>query len=330
MGAMKVFVTGGAGYIGSIASEALVRAGHEVVVFDNLVHGHRAAVPSKAEFIQGDLLQPAEVSRAIQRTKPEAVLHFAGNIEVGESMRDPLKYLGDNVVCGINLLRASLEGGVRRFVLSSTANLFDRPERIPIDESAALRPGSPYGESKLVLERTLGWLERTRGLSWCALRYFNAAGATEERGEDHRPETHLIPLVLQVAAGKRETISVFGADYDTPDGTCIRDYIHVSDLAEAHLLAIQSPGKVGHVYNLGNGKGFSVMEVIETARRVTARPIAVQTAPRREGDVARLVADSALIRKELGWVPRTPELHRIVESAWRWMQKHPEGYSDKR
>ena len=323
---MRVLVTGGAGYIGSVTSEILLRAGHEVAVLDNLVHGHRDAVPAGAQFLQADLGDLAAVRSAFSSCRPDAVMHFAGHIQVGESMRDPFKYLRDNAVGGLHLFQAAVEAGVRRVILSSTANLFDKPVRVPIDESAALVPGSPYGESKLYLERVLAWLETTHGLRSASLRYFNAAGATEERGEDHDPETHLIPLVLQVALGRRDHISIFGKDYDTPDGTCIRDYIHVSDLADAHLLALERLDRGSRTYNLGNGKGFSVLEVIEVARKITQHPIPTLLAPRREGDVARLVADSTRIREELGWTPRIPDLERIVESAWRWLQKNPRGY----
>jgi UDP-glucose 4-epimerase len=323
---MKILVTGGAGYVGSVTAATLVREGHAVVVFDNLSQGHAKAVPEGATFVRGDLTRLDEVRKAFEAHRPEVVMHFAGHIQVGESMQDPLKYLGENAFQGINLLQASLDFGVRRFVLSSTANLFDKPERIPIDEKAALIPGSPYGESKLYLERVLEWLDRTHGLKSACLRYFNAAGATERHGENHLPETHLIPVILQVALGQRKDIRVFGTDYDTPDGTCIRDYIHVSDLAEAHLLAIQALDRGSRRYNLGNGSGYSVNEVIDAARRITGHPIPVVAAPRREGDPARLVADSSLIRRELGWTPRIPELDRIVESAWAWMKKNPNGY----
>jgi UDP-glucose 4-epimerase len=323
---MNVLVSGGAGYIGSVTAEVLLRSGHRVIVVDNLVHGHRAAVPAAAEFVQVDLTDLAAVRAAVGRTKPDAVVHFAGHIMVGESMAKPFKYLGENSVMGLHLLEAALEAGVRRFILSSTANLFDKPAKVPIDESAALIPGSPYGESKLFLERSLAWLEKTHGARSACLRYFNAAGATEERGEHHDPETHLIPLVLQVASGRREKISVFGRDWDTPDGTCIRDYIHVSDLAEAHVLALGALDRGSRVYNLGNGQGFSVLEVIEAARKITGHAIPVEFVPRRDGDVARLVADSAKIRRELGWTPRIPELDRIIDSAWRWHRRNPNGY----
>ncbi|HKS16784.1 MAG TPA: UDP-glucose 4-epimerase GalE [Planctomycetota bacterium] len=323
---MKVLVTGGAGYIGSVASDSLLRAGHEVVVFDNLSHGHRKAVPPGAHFIEGDLIRLEAIRSVFERHKLDAVMHFAGDIQVGESMRDPLRYLGDNVACGLNLLRAVVDHGIRRFVFSSTANLYDRPERVPIDETCIPRPGSPYGEGKLYIERSLSWLDRTHGVRSASLRYFNAAGATAERGEDHDPESHLIPLVLQVASGRRDRISIFGEDYETPDGTCIRDYIHVSDLAEAHVLSLEALDRGSFMYNVGVGHGYSVKEVVETARRVTGHKIPVVAAPRRPGDVPSLVADSTRIRKDLGWSPRLPDLEQIVESAWRWHRDHPTGY----
>lgn len=323
---MKVLVSGGAGYIGGVASEVLLRAGHAVAVLDNLSGGHASAVPAAAQFFRADLAQLDSVRAAVERFRPDAVMHFAGHIQVGESMQKPFMYLGANTVGGLHLFQAAVERGVRRIILSSTANLFDKPERIPIDESAVVAPGSPYGESKLYLERTLSWLEKTHGVRSACLRYFNAAGATDERGEDHDPETHLIPLVLQVAQGRRGGVKVFGTDYDTPDGTCIRDYIHVADLAQAHLLALEVLDRGSRTYNLGNGSGFSVLEVIEAARRITGHPIPIVTSPRREGDVTRLVADPTRIRRELGWTARVPELSRIIESAWRWHAKHPRGY----
>jgi UDP-glucose 4-epimerase len=326
---MKVLVAGGAGYIGGVTSDVLLRAGHEVVVLDNLIHGHRTAVPKGAAFLQADLGNAEAVQSAVRQVRPDAVMHFAGHIQVGESMQKPFKYLRENTVGGLHLLEAAVDAGVRRFILSSTANLFDKPDRIPIDETTTITPGSPYGESKLYLERVLAWLDKTHGLKSASLRYFNAAGATEERGEDHDPETHLIPLVLQVALGKRPHISIFGNDYDTPDGTCIRDYIHVSDLAEAHVLALGALDRGSRTYNLGNGNGFSVLEVVDCARRITGHAIPTVVAQRREGDVARLLADSSRIRKDLGWRPRIPELDRIVESAWRWHRQHPRGYEDR-
>lgn len=326
---MRVLVAGGAGYIGSVTSEVLLQAGHEVVVFDSLVQGHRAAVPAAAAFVHGDLADLDAVRSAFAQHRPDAVMHFASHTQVGESMEQPFKYLGENVTTGLHLFQAAVEAGVTRILLSSTANLFDRPARVPIDEAAELIPGSPYGEAKLYLERVLAWLERTHGVRYAALRYFNAAGATEERGEDHSPEAHLIPLVLGVALGQRDRILVFGDDYDTPDGTCVRDYVHVSDLADAHLLALAALTGLdarSRIYNLGNGSGFSVKEVIEAARRITGHPIPATVVPRRPGDVARLVADSTKIQRELGWKPRVPELDRIIDSAWRWHRRFPAGY----
>ena len=324
---MKVLVTGGAGYIGSVTSEVLLTHGHDVVVFDNLSQGHRAAVPAAAEWVNGDLCSPQAICEAIDHHRPEAVMHFAARSLVGESMDKPFVYLRDNVVSGLNLLEACVMGGVERFILSSTANLFGTPTAAVIDEHAAIAPGSPYGESKWSLERALDWLSQTKGLRFASLRYFNAAGASEARGEHHTPETHLIPLVLQVAAGQREHITIFGDDYDTPDGTCIRDYIHVVDLAEAHVLALQALEQGNRVYNLGNGEGFSVRQVIETARAVTGAAIPERMGQRRAGDPARLVASSDRIRKELGWAPRFPTLEQIIESAWRWHRRHPDGYT---
>ena len=324
---MKVLVTGGAGYIGSVTSEVLLSRGHDVVVFDNLSQGHRAAVPAAAEWVEGDLSSSQEIREAIGQHRPEAVMHFAARSLVGESMDKPFVYLRDNVVNGLNLLDACVAGGVERFILSSTANLFGTPASAVIDEQAPIAPGSPYGESKWALERALGWLSQTKNLRFASLRYFNAAGASDERGEHHTPETHLIPLVLQVAAGRRQHITIFGDDYDTPDGTCIRDYIHVLDLAEAHILALHALDQGNRVYNLGNGEGFSVRQVIETARAVTGASIREQMGPRRGGDPARLVASSDRIRDELGWVPRFPDLEQIIDSAWRWHQQHPDGYT---
>lgn len=323
---MKVLVTGGAGYIGSVTVAQLIAAGHSVVVFDDLSQGHRAAVHPRAEMVTGSLADRAVVAEAFSRHRPEAVMHFAARSLVGESMAKPFLYLGENVTNGLNLLQAACDHGVRRFILSSTANLFDRPARVPIDEDTEIIPGSPYGESKFILERMLHWLGRTHGMQSVCLRYFNAAGAMESLGEDHRPETHLIPLVLQVAQGLRKEIAVFGDDYPTPDGTCVRDYIHVSDLALAHLLALEAADRGSRVYNLGNGRGFSVRQVIEMAQVVTGRPVAAVTGPRRSGDVAVLVASSDRIRRELGWEPRFTELRDIVASAWAWHQKFPHGY----
>lgn len=326
---MKLVVTGGAGYIGSVAVEELVKAGHEVVVLDNLSLGHRAAVHPQARLEVGDLSDRAFVDRVLGQHKPEAVMHFAAKSLVGESMQNPCLYLGDNVTNGLNLLRGMADHGVKKFILSSTANLFDKPDLIPITEEATIRPGSPYGESKFFLERMLHWFSEIYGLRYACLRYFNAAGASEERGEDHDPELHLIPIVLQVAMGKRKSVKIFGDDYDTIDGTCVRDYIHIVDLAQAHILALGALDKGNCVYNLGNGAGYSVKQVIETAREITGHAIPADVAPRRAGDPAVLVAGSDKIRRELGWAPRFPELRTIMECAWQWHQSHPEGYADK-
>jgi len=324
---MHVLVTGGAGYIGSVVVEELVRRGDRVTVYDNLSQGHRAAVHPQAEFVLGELADRQALCDLFSQGEFEAVMHFASNTLVGESMRQPFKYLGDNVTNGLNLLNTLVDFGVGRFILSSTANLFDRPQRMPIDEEEDLVPGSPYGESKFILERILHWLDRTRGLRYAALRYFNAAGATAERGEDHDPETHLIPLVLQVALGQRDQIQVFGNDYATRDGTCVRDYIHVVDLAQAHILALDALEGGSRTYNLGNGQGYTVREVIDTARQITGHPIPAVDGPRRPGDPAELVAGSAKIRRELGWQPRYPALADIVGSAWAWHRAHPAGYA---
>jgi len=326
---MKVLVTGGAGYIGSVATEELIKAGHEVVVFDNLSQGHRAAVHPQAKLVVGDLADAQAIHALFNEHKPEAVMHFAARSLVGESMQKPFLYLGENVTNGSNLLQVVLEHGVKRFILSSTANLFDNPAKIPIDESVQIIPGSPYGESKFFIERMLYWLDRTHGLKSACLRYFNAAGATAERGEDHNPETHLIPVVLQVAQGKREKVTVFGTDYPTRDGTCVRDYIHVVDLAQAHILALEALDKGSRTYNLGNGAGFSVKEVIETARSITGHEIPAEYGPRRGGDVATLVAGSEKIRKELGWKPVYTDVRSVIESAWKWHSKNPQGYNDR-
>ncbi|HSJ55123.1 MAG TPA: UDP-glucose 4-epimerase GalE [Anaerolineae bacterium] len=323
---MKVLVTGGAGYIGSVVVEALVGRGEQVTVLDNLSQGHRAAVHPKAEWISGDLADAAAIDAVLDGAGFDAVMHFASNTLVGESVRLPFKYLGDNVTNGLNLLRAMVDHGVGRFILSSTANLFDRPRRLPIDEDEDIVPGSPYGESKYMLERVLHWLDKTQGLRYASLRYFNAAGATPERGEDHDPETHLIPLVLQVALGQRDQIEIYGQDYPTRDGTCVRDYIHVQDLAAAHILALDALDGESRTYNLGNGQGYTVREVIEVAREITGHPIPAVAGPRRPGDPPVLVAGSERIRRELGWQPRHPDLRDIVRSAWLWHSAHPHGY----
>jgi UDP-glucose 4-epimerase len=326
---MKVLVTGGAGYIGSHVVELLLSRGYEVVVLDNLCAGHRAAVHRDAVFIEGDLMETEALARCFGDHRFDGVLHFASHIQVGESMERPFKYLRDNVFGMTNLLEQVTQHDVGRFILSSTANLYEHPRRIPITENEALIPGSVYGETKYYGERMLAWMDRIYGLRYCALRYFNACGAHPNGhiGEDHRPETHLIPLVLQVALGQRDHASIYGSDYDTPDGTCIRDYIHVMDLAEAHILALEAlNGGKSRVYNLGSGRGYSVLEVLETCRAVTGHPIPAVEGPRRAGDLPRLVADSERIKTELGWQPQYDDLGQIVLTAWNWHRRHPHGY----
>jgi UDP-glucose 4-epimerase len=326
---MKVLVTGGAGYIGSVGVWCLVHEGYEVVVLDNLSQGHRAAVHPDATFVEGDLRDRDVVDQALSEHAPDAIMHFASKSLVGESMEKPFLYLDENVRCGINLMRSAVEHDVGRFILSSTANLFGQPDTIPIDEEESIDPGSPYGESKNILERTLKWLDELDALRFATLRYFNAAGAaSEDLGEDHDPETHLLPIVLEVAAGKREKIEIYGDDYDTRDGTCVRDFVHVRDLAQAHILALEALDDGSRVYNLGNGNGYSVREVIQTAREVTGAEIPSEVGPRRPGDPPKLIASSQKIRQELGWNPQFADLEDIIESAWAWHRKHPDGYDD--
>jgi UDP-glucose 4-epimerase len=325
---MKVLVTGGAGYIGSITVEQLIKAGEEVVVFDNLFQGHRDAVHPDAIFVQGDLADKAAIDAVLAEHRPDGIMHFASYTLVGESMERPFLYLRDNVVNGLNLIQSAVEHGVRRFILSSTANLFDDPLNMPIAEDERIVPGSPYGESKYIIERYLHWMDRIYGFRYACLRYFNACGASEERGEHHDPETHLIPLVLQVALGQREKIVIFGDDYETPDGTCVRDYIHVIDLAQAHILALRDLHNGSRKYNLGNGRGYSIRQVIETARDVTGHPIPAVVGPRRPGDPDILIASSETINHDLGWTPRYPKLHTIIETAWNWHLAHPDGYKE--
>ena len=323
---MQIFVVGGAGYIGSICVELLLDEGHQVIVFDNLTEGHRSAVDERAVFIGGDLSRREEITRALNETRPEAVMHFAANALVGESMQNPSKYFRNNVCSGINLLDAMLEAGVRRFVFSSTCAIFGPPERVPIDETLPQRPINPYGESKLMFEKVLRWYDEIHGLKFVSLRYFNAAGATEKFGEDHRLETHLIPNVLKVALGQKPHVEIYGTDYDTPDGTCIRDYIHILDLSRAHILALGA--KESAFYNLGTGGGASVREVIEICRTVSGKNIPIVEKPRRPGDPPRLIAASAKIKRELGWEPEFENLRAIIESAWQWHQRLPNGYGD--
>ena len=329
---MSVLVTGGAGYIGSHVVRMLIERGYDVVVYDNLCAGHRQAVHRDAHFVEGDLLDRQRLASIFAQHHFDGILHFASHIQVGESMQKPFKYFRDNVDATTNLLEEATTQGVKRFILSSTANLYDRPLRVPISEDEAVIPGSVYGETKAIAERELYWMERIYGMKWCALRYFNASGAHPDGiiGEDHDPETHLIPIVLQVALGQREAISVFGTDYPTPDGTCIRDYIHVDDLGSAHLKALQllSPG-LNLQLNLGTGHGHSVQEVIDACRRVTGHAIPAVEAGRRAGDPAELVADSSLAQRTLDWKPHYNDIEEIVRTAWNWHQSHPNGYATK-
>lgn len=329
---MRVLVTGGAGYIGSIVTEELVNDGHEVVVYDNLVKGHRQAVVSGATFVEGNLLDPAVLRQTLAEHRIEAVIHMAAYSLVGESCEQPAKYYQNNVVAGLVLLDTMRECDVSRIVFSSTAATYGEPLSQPIYETAPNSPTNPYGESKLAFERAMDWYERAYGLRYVSLRYFNAAGASEKCGEDHDPESHIIPIALQAATGKRAHIEIYGDDYPTPDGTCLRDYIHVIDLARAHILALgaMSPMNVAsRIYNLGcGGNGYSVREVIETARQVTGKDIPVRIGPRRAGDPATLIASSDKIKRDLGWQPQFQDLRVIIESAWRWMLAHPNGYSN--
>ena len=322
---MKVLVTGGAGYIGSVTSELLLDQGHEVTIFDNLERGHREALDTRAHFILGDLRNRDQIRDAMAKTRPDAVMHFAAYALVGESMEHPMWYFRNNVVGGAHLVEAMVDMEVRRIIFSSTCATYGQPDRLPMTEDIPQRPTNPYGESKLMLETILKWEQQRHGLQPVFLRYFNACGATKKFGEDHDPETHLIPNVLAVALGKKDAVRVFGNDYDTPDGTCIRDYIHIVDLAEAHLLALTSQ----HTgpFNLGNGDGYSVMQVIKVAREVTGHALPVAFEPRRPGDPARLVASARKAKSTLGWNPKYPDLKTIIQHAWAWHQAHPNGYS---
>lgn len=322
---MKVLVTGGAGYIGSVTIARLLQAGHAVHVFDNLEHGHREALPPGLPLTIGDLRDVSSIAVCLRDVRPDAVMHFAAYALVGESMRIPEAYFANNIGGGLNLLEAMRAAGSRQIVFSSSCATYGEPGSGDIDETTRQSPTNPYGESKLAFEKMLSWYARIHGFRTIALRYFNACGATEKLGEDHANETHLIPLVLRVALGQRPDVKIFGDDYDTPDGTCVRDYVHVSDLAEAHLLALESD--IGGALNLGVGRGFSVREVIEACRRVTGHPIPAIMAQRRPGDPGRLVARAALAGEKLGWIPRFTDIDRIVASAWQWQKCHPHGYS---
>lgn len=325
---MKLLVTGGAGYIGSIVARLLIEQGHEVVIFDNLERGHREAVPEQARLIVGDVRNPEDTRAALGGAGFEGVLHFAALALVGESVDHPGRYYRTNVAGTLNLLEAMVAAGVARLVFSSTCAVYGQPDEVPIAETAPPRPQNAYGASKLAADHLIGDFCTAHGIAAVSLRYFNVAGAHGEAGEDHEPETHLIPNILNVALGKGDSVRIFGSDYPTPDGTAVRDYIHIGDLADAHLLALQQARAGEHlILNLGNGNGFSVREVIDVARRVTGHPIPAREAPRRPGDPPRLVAASQRIRAELGWSPRRPELETMIADAWAFAQAHPHGYS---
>ena len=320
---MNILVTGGAGYIGSATAESLVHAGHAVTVYDSLVTGHRQAVPEGASFVEADLGDSHALAKTLSEQPFDAVMLFAAFIEAGESMKDPGRFYHNNLTNSLALMETAVRAGVQRFVLSSTAAVYQSSDE-PLTEESPLGPTNVYGHTKLMVEQALDWYRQVHGLDFAALRYFNACGALPNRGEAHQPESHLIPLVLRVPLGKREEAQIYGTDYPTPDGTCIRDYIHIADLVSAHLLALEGLGERDRlIYNLGSGNGYSVREVIETARRVTGHPIPTRELPRRPGDSARLVASSAKIKK-----PRHDDLYEISSSAWEWHQSHPEGYKN--
>ena len=325
---MRVLVTGGAGYIGSVITEELLLAGHEVTVLDNLSKGHRDAVAEGAHFVKGELLEPGIAGKVLEDHKIEAVIHMAASSLVGESMDRPRDYYRNNVEASMALLNAMRDCGVNKLVFSSTAAVYGEPSKHPIEETDPTQPTNPYGETKLAFEKMLGWYSQVYGLQYTSLRYFNAAGATELNGEVHDPETHLIPAILQVAQGKKSQVDVFGGDYPTRDGTCVRDYVHVIDLARAHILALEAEHKKSSIFNLGcGGDGYSVKEVLDTSRKITGHPIPSRIAERRPGDPSVLIATSGRIQKELGWKPRFQDLNSIIESAWKWMVAHPNGYN---
>jgi UDP-glucose 4-epimerase len=323
---MKIFVVGGAGYIGSICAEVLLDEGHDVVIFDNLSEGHRQAIDARANFIRGDLDDRPTIQGALSNSQPDAVMHFAASALVSESMTNPSKYFRNNIANGLNLLDAMAASQVKRIVFSSTCAIFRPPGDQPINEDLAKEPINPYGESKLAFEKILHWYDQIHGIKFVSLRYFNAAGASAHFGEHHRHETHLIPNVLKVALGQKESVEVYGTDYETPDGTCIRDYIHIIDLAQAHILALNAPKS--EFYNLGTGGGSSVRQVIDVAQKVTGRSLNVVERSRRPGDPPRLIAASKKIKRELGWEPQFQSLEAIIQSAWSWHRKFPRGYED--
>lgn len=321
---MRILITGGAGYIGGTVAQMLLEQGHTVTIYDNLCHAQREMVPAGAQFVEADLADKQRLEAIFSAEKYDGVMHFAALIEAGESMKSPELYFRNNSASTLSLFEAMLAKGVNRLVFSSTAAVYGEPESTPIREDAPLRPTNAYGESKLLVERMLIWLNQIHGFRYASLRYFNVAGAEPSagRGESHEPESHLIPLILDVAMGRRQSIKIFGQDYPTPDGTCIRDYIHVSDLARAHLLAFNAlADRDKLIYNIGNGRGFTVREVVESVRRVTGKPIAVEEVPRRPGDPAVLIASSEKIERDLGWRPQFADLDDIVATAWGWHQK---------
>jgi UDP-glucose 4-epimerase len=323
---VKVFVTGGAGYVGSVCVEQLLDRGDEVVIFDNLSEGHRQSIDPRATFIQGDLNDSKSISLAIETSSPSAVMHLAASALVAESMTDPGKYFHQNVSGGLNLLQAMVENGVNRIVFSSTCATFGIPERTPIDENMPQHPINPYGESKLMFEKILRWYDQIHDLTFVTLRYFNVAGASAKSGEARRTESHLIPRILQVALGQLPHVEIYGTDFETPDGTCIRDYIHVLDVASAHILALSA--QKSDSFNLGSGAGTSVREVLTACRKVSGHPIPTVEKPRRAGDPPRLVASSEKAKRELNWNPQFEDIQPIVESAWHWHVAHPKGYTD--
>jgi len=325
---MKVLVTGGAGYIGSVTVDALLKQKHEVVILDNLSTGHQGAIDPAIKHYNVSLQNLSDVHKVFEETKPDTVIHFAASSLVGESVQDPAKYMDNNVGGTLNLLRAMKESGTKHLVFSSTAATYGEPEFIPLTEKHPTNPTNPYGLTKRFMEQAMETYASAYDFEFVALRYFNACGAIEKRGEDHRPESHLIPLVLQVALGQRDQIMIFGTDYDTPDGTCIRDYIHVSDLADAHLKAVDylKSGNESLICNLGNGEGYSVKEVIDTCRKVTGHAIPAKEVERRAGDPSRLIADASLAKSKLGWTPKIASLEQIIQDAWNWHQNNPRGY----
>lgn len=327
---MRILVTGAAGYIGSVCTEVLLGRGHSVIALDDLSEGHQEALDRGAAFCRVDLHDANSLNAVFDQHHVDAVMHFAALCLVEESVREPARYYRANVSAGINLLGAMLRHGVKKLIFSSTAATYGEPEKTPIPEDHRTSPVNPYGASKLLFERVLAEFRSNSGLEYITMRYFNAAGASEKYGEDHSPETHVIPLLLEVAAGQREAFQVYGTDYPTADGTCIRDYVHILDIAQAHALAVERISEfAGRIYNIGNGHGFSVQQVLETASRITAKKINYRTAPRRPGDPAVLVASSERIRKELGWEPRFSSLDEIIRTAWNWKREFPNGYASR-